>query len=167
MALGAYNLLRRVKGDRPHRWIGRVWVVAMYWTILSSFAIQELRPGRFSWIHGLSVFTFVTLSIGLWGALTGRIEVHKQFMTGSYLGLLGAFAGAVAVPSRDIPRWTLHEPAGLALGLTVCLLTAGAVVLAASLGRTEARGARRPRQPNRPGWRRGRDGGSGPAGRTA
>jgi len=39
----------------------------MYWTIISSFFIQQLRPGHFSWIHGLSVFTFVTLSMGLCG----------------------------------------------------------------------------------------------------
>ena len=135
MALGAYNLIRRRRGDRPHRWIGRVWTAAMYWTILSSFAVQELRPGRFSWIHGLSVFTFVTLSIGLWGALTHRIDVHRRFMTGSYLGLLGAFAGAVAVPQRQIPQWTLHQPAGLALGLGVCLLTAAAVIVAATMDR--------------------------------
>lgn len=137
MALGAYNWIRRTRGDRSHRWIGRVWTGAMYWTILSSFAIQELRPGRFSWIHGLSVLTFVTLSIGLWAAVTHRVEVHRRFMTGSYLGLLGAFAGAVAVPQRQIPQWTLHQPAGLALGLTVCLLTAAAVVVAAGTGRRE------------------------------
>jgi uncharacterized membrane protein len=138
MALGAYNLVRRVKGDRAHRWIGRVWTGAMYWTIFSSFFIQQLRPGRFSWIHGLSVFTLVTLSIGLWGALTHRVQVHRNFMTGSYFGLLGAFVGAVVVPQRKIPQWTLHQPAGLALGFTVCLLIAVAVVVAARAGRAEA-----------------------------
>jgi uncharacterized membrane protein len=131
MFLGAYNLVRRPRGDRAHRLIGRVWAVAMYWTVLSSFFIQELRPGRFSWIHGLSVFTFCTLSIGLWAALTGRVKVHRQFMTGSYFGLLGAFAGAVVVPARTIPQWTIHEPGGLALGFAVCLLGAAAVVVAA------------------------------------
>ncbi len=96
LVLGAYNLIHRPKGDRRHRLIGRVWVVAMYWTVLSSFAIRELRPGHFSWIHGLSLFTFVTLSIGLWAALTHRVRLHRQFITGSYLGLVGAFIGAVA-----------------------------------------------------------------------
>lgn len=138
LALGAYTIVRRRKGDRPHRWIGQVWTVAMYWTIPSSFAIQELRPGHFSWIHGLSVFTFGTLSTGLWAGLTHRVDVHRRFMTGSYLGLLGAFAGAVAVPQRQIPQWTLHEPAGLALGLAVCLLTAAAVIAGATMGRRPA-----------------------------
>jgi uncharacterized membrane protein len=128
MALGAYNLVRAAKGDRTHRWVGWVWVAAMYWTVLSSFVIKELRPGHFSWIHGLSVFTFGTLSIGVWAAVTGRVQVHRNFMTGSYFGLIGAFIGAVAVPSRRIPQWFLHQPAGLALGAALSLAVAGAVI---------------------------------------
>jgi uncharacterized membrane protein len=130
MTLGAYNLMRHAKGDRAHRLAGRVWVAAMYWVIVSSFFIQRLRPGHFSWIHGLSVFTFCTLSMGLWAAVTHRIETHKRFMTGSYFGLLGAFVGAVVVPARDIPQWTLHEPAGLAAGAVVSLAVAGAIIWA-------------------------------------
>jgi uncharacterized membrane protein len=135
LALGAYQLLRRAKGDRPHRWVGRVWVVAMYWTVLSSFVIRRLRPGHFSWIHGLSIFTFGTLSIALWGAYTHRVQVHRNFMVGSYFGLVGAFIGAVVVPSRLVPQWAMHRPLGLALGAAVCLVLAGAVVLAVNLGR--------------------------------
>jgi uncharacterized membrane protein len=135
LALGAYNLIRRTKGDRPHRWAGRVWVVAMYWTVLSSFVIKELRPGHFSWIHGLSVFTFVTLSIGLWGAVTHRVQVHRNFMTGSYFGLVGAFVGAVVVPARRIPQWAVHQPLGLALGAAISLAVAAAVIVAVNLGR--------------------------------
>ncbi|HET7328131.1 MAG TPA: DUF2306 domain-containing protein, partial [Nocardioidaceae bacterium] len=110
LLLGAVNLLRRTKGDRPHRMIGRVWVVSMYWTVLSSFFIRELDPGGFSWIHGLSVFTFVTLTIGLWAAMTGRIQTHRGFMRGSYLGAVGAFVGATVVPQRDIPQLAVDHP---------------------------------------------------------
>jgi uncharacterized membrane protein len=128
LALGAYNLVRRPKGDRRHRWVGRVWVVAMYWTVLSSFVIKELKPGHFSWIHGLSLFTFGTLSIGLWGAFTHRIQVHRNFMTGSYFGLVGALIGAVVVPQRRIPQWFLHDPVGLAAGALISLAVAGAII---------------------------------------
>jgi uncharacterized membrane protein len=130
LVLGAYNVIRRPKGDRRHRWIGRVWVVAMYWTVLSSFAIQKLRPGHFSWIHGLSLFTFVTLSIGLWAALTHRVRLHRQFITGSYLGLVGAFTGAVAVPVRDIPQWLVHEPLKLAVGALISIGLAVTIIVA-------------------------------------
>jgi len=110
LLLGAVNLVRTPKGDRAHRIIGRVWVVSLYWTVLSSFFIRELNPGRLSWIHGLSVFTFVTLTIGLWAAMTGRVKTHRGFMRGSYLGTVGAFIGAVAVPQRDVPQLAIHHP---------------------------------------------------------
>lgn len=110
LLLGAVNLVRKPTGDQPHRIIGRVWVVSMYWTILSSFFIHEINPGGFSWIHGLSVFTFVTLTIGLWAAMTGRIGTHRGFMRGSYLGTVGAFVGATVVPQRDIPQLAVHHP---------------------------------------------------------
>jgi uncharacterized membrane protein len=130
LLLGAYNLRHRPKGDRTHRLVGRVWVVAMYWTVLSSFWIKELHPGHFSWIHGLSVFTFCTLTIGLWAARTGRIEHHRGFMTGSYFGLLGAFAGAVTVPVRRIPQLAVHHPVALAAASALCVLAAAAIVRA-------------------------------------
>jgi uncharacterized membrane protein len=133
LLLGAFNLLRRTRGDRLHKTAGRVWVGAMYGSIVSSFFIRALNPGHFSWIHGLSVFTFGTLSIGLWAALTGRVETHRRFMTGSYLGLLGAFVGAVVVPVRDIPQWIIHRPAELALGFLGCVVVAGLVIRAGSV----------------------------------
>jgi len=128
LLLGGYNLRRRSKGDRTHRLVGRVWVVVMYWTVLSSFAIQRLRPGHFTWIHGLSVFTFLTLTVGLVAAWRHRVDLHRRFMTGSYLGLLGAFLGAVAVPVRDIPQWAVHHPAALTVAAAGCLLAAATVV---------------------------------------
>ena len=60
-------------------------------------------------------------------------------MTGSYFGLLGAFVGAVVVPVRKIPQWTIHEPGGLALGFVVCVACAAAVILAARPARVAER----------------------------
>jgi uncharacterized membrane protein len=129
LTLGAYQLFRRVKGDRRHRLLGRIWAGAMYWVIISSFFIKELNHGRFSWIHGLSIFTFVTLSIGLWAALTGRTRVHRGMMTGTYFGLLGAFIGAVVVPVRHIPQWAMHQPLMLALGALASIGAAVAIIV--------------------------------------
>ncbi|HEX6499618.1 MAG TPA: DUF2306 domain-containing protein [Micromonosporaceae bacterium] len=129
LVLGAYNLWHRPKGDRTHRWVGRIWVVAMYWTVLSSFTITRLRPGHFSWIHALSVFTFGTLTVGLWAALTHRVRLHRQFIRGSYLGLAGAFVAAVAVPARQIPQWVVHQPLRLSVAAAGCVLVALAVIV--------------------------------------
>lgn len=128
LTLGAYNLRRRVKGDFTHKMVGRVWVVSMYWTVLSSFFIKEIDPGHFSWIHGLSLFTFVTLTIGLWAAMTGHVEQHRSYMRGSYFGLVGAFVGAIAVPQRDIPQLAQHHPLVLAAAVAGVLLVTAAIV---------------------------------------
>ena len=130
LLLGAVNLVRQPQGDRPHRIIGRVWVVSMYGTILSSFFIRELNPGGFSWIHGLSVFTFATMTIGLWAAMTGRIQRHRGFMRGSYFGTVGAFVGATVVPQRAIPQLAVHHPLLLSVAaLGVSALAWGIVAL--------------------------------------
>jgi uncharacterized membrane protein len=128
LVLGGYNLRRKPKGDLVHRRIGVIWLVCMYWVVLSSFAIKQLRPGHFSWIHGLSVFTFCTLTIGLWARFTGRGRTHGRFMAGSYFGLLGAFVGAVSVPVRLIPQWTVYHPVPLSLAALGCLLTATGLI---------------------------------------
>src|SRR3954468_7481105 len=100
----------------------------MYWTVSSSFFIREINPGRFSWIHGLSVFTFATLSIGLWAAMTGRIQTHRVFMRGSYVGTVGAFVGATVVPQRDIPQLAVNHPMLLSAAALAMTALDGAVV---------------------------------------
>jgi|SRR5581483_2380521 len=91
-------------------------------------SIRELNHGRFSWIHGLSVFTFFTLTIALWAALTHRVQIHRGFVTGSYFGLVGAFVGAVVVPVRYIPQQIAHRPAEVALALFGCVIVALALI---------------------------------------
>jgi hypothetical protein len=44
---------------------------------------------------------------------------HRRFIAGSYLGLVGAFVGAVPVPTRDIPQLAMHRPFELALAVWV------------------------------------------------
>jgi len=124
LVLGAANLLRRRRGDRPHRVIGRAWLGFMYFTATSSFWIQQLRPGSFSWIHALSAFTIVTLSLGWWNARRGRIRAHAGNMIGTYAGLWGAFIGVVAVPSRLVPQAFQSNWWGMGL-LTLGLVAAG------------------------------------------
>lgn len=90
MILVPVMLLRR-KGDRLHKLIGRIWVLAMGLTALSSFAITEIRiVGPFSPIHGLSILTLYSLVAAILTARQGRIEAHKGHMLGAMTGLVGA-----------------------------------------------------------------------------
>jgi uncharacterized membrane protein len=137
LVLGGANVLRRRRGDRPHRAIGRAWLVLMYFTALSSFWIQQLRPGHFSWIHALSAFTIVTLSLGLWNARRGRVRAHAGNMIGTYAGLWGALVGVAVVPSRLVPQ--SFQSSWLALtGLTLRVVGVGLALVGAvvrALGR--------------------------------
>ncbi len=77
LLLGAYQLLRRVKGDRRHRVAGWVWVLAMTYVATSSFGIRELAGGRFSLLHALSVVTLVSLVLGILAARRGDVRRHR------------------------------------------------------------------------------------------
>lgn len=108
LLLGAFQLLRPKKGDRFHRMVGRTWVVCMYTVCVSSFFIQGVADG-FSWLHGLSLFTTLTVSLGLYSAIKGNIAAHKANMIGSYFGSVGAFVGVIAVPTRRIPQLATQQ----------------------------------------------------------
>ncbi len=100
LVLGAVQLARH-KGTPPHRWRGRIWVAVMVAAAGSSFGIQALTQGHgFSYIHILSVWTLVALTVAIVAIRRGNVRMHRGFMIGSYLGLLGAGIGAVAVPGR-------------------------------------------------------------------
>jgi len=61
-------------------------------------------PGRFSFIHLISVFVLVMLPVAVWQARTGRISGHRRSMQGIFLGGL-VIAGALTfVPPRIMGR---------------------------------------------------------------
>lgn len=126
------------KGNLFHRRLGMVWMGAMYWTVLSSFWVKQLRPGHFSWIHGLSVWTFFSLTMALWAAKTGRRQLHQQWVVGSYLGLLGAGIAAMAFPVRLAPQLLVHHPLVFAAAV---LAVAGVTATVVGLAKRPARRA--------------------------
>ncbi|MCC9174554.1 DUF2306 domain-containing protein [Arthrobacter sp. zg-Y179] len=107
LAIGPINILRR-RRDRTHRILGYTWAGAMYYVCGCSFWI--VSDGHFSWLHGLSAFTIVTVSLGILAAVRRNIKWHRMNMIGSYFGLLAAFVFATIVPSRNIPRLLASDP---------------------------------------------------------
>lgn len=132
---GAIQLLRR-KGDRPHRILGRIWISTMAVALVTSFGILTIS-GTFGVLHALSLFTASTITIGVIQARRGRIRSHRAFMIGSYLGLLGAFVGVLAVPTRRIPELAVHEPWLLALFVAVVVASTAMTVVGVVRFRTE------------------------------
>ena len=135
VGLGGYALLRRRKGDTVHRLVDWSWVAGMTFVATSSFAIRDLRDGRLSLLHVLSLFTLTALALGIRAARRHDVQAHRGNMLGSYLGLLGALAGAVAVPDRLVPTFVVTQPAQAlgalaALALTWVIVVGGAHVWA-------------------------------------
>lgn len=124
LAIGPVQILRR-RRDRVHRTMGYLWVTAMYYVCFSSFWI--VSDGHFSWLHGLSAFTIVTVTLGLVSAVRRNIPAHRGNMIGSYIGIAVAFGFAVGVPGRSIPRLLLADPGTAVFVAALVMLTVGAV----------------------------------------
>lgn len=101
-ALGIANLAAR-KGTPRHRVVGRAWIGLMAATAISSFWIQELNPGSYSWIHGLSIWTLALLPLAVLAIRHGRVRTHRNIVIGLMAGLLIAGAFAMA-PGRFMGR---------------------------------------------------------------
>lgn len=96
IVLGA-AMFARPKGTPSHRLLGRIWVASMAATAFGSFWIQS--SGQFSWIHLLSTWTLFGLVMAVRNARLGKIQAHRGWMIGLYMGL--AIAGAFTLlPSR-------------------------------------------------------------------
>lgn len=128
LLLGAWQLFVSRKGTRAHRLAGRVWVTSMLFVAISSFWITEIREGRFSFLHVLSVVTIVTVSLGMLAAVRGDIESHRGNMTGSWIGLTFAFAFAIAIPQRAVPTFVVTEPLGAGFAFAAVVTTTWLVV---------------------------------------
>lgn len=98
LLLGAAVLFLQ-KGTALHKACGRAWAALMLGTAISSFWIT--RNGSFSWIHLLSVWVLVSLSLAVLFIRRGNVRAHRGFMVGTYLGLAGAGIGALA-PGRTL-----------------------------------------------------------------
>lgn len=98
--LGAYILLNR-KGTPVHRLLGKIWMVLMVITSLSSFFIHELDLFYgFSPIHLLSIVVLV----GAWRAISAarahNIRAHKASVIGMYFGGIVGAGLFTLIPGR-------------------------------------------------------------------
>ena len=96
-------LLAGVKGDRLHRTLGWLWVLAMATTAVSSFFIHQINPGGpagLSLIHLLSGWTVVGLPMAVYAARRHRVADHRRAMTGMFVGGLIVAGLLTFLPGR-------------------------------------------------------------------
>ena len=81
-------LLAGIKGNRLHRTLGWVWVVAMATVAISSFFVRELNGGALSLVHLLSGWTVIILPMAVYAARRHEVVKHRGRMTGLFVGAL-------------------------------------------------------------------------------
>ena len=119
--LGPIQIIRRTK-DRKHRFIGRSWVILMYFVCTSGMFIYSLT-GSFTIFHALAIWTFISTTLGVIAIRRGNIRRHIGMMVGSYLGALTAGIFAAVVPGREIPQLAVSDP-GLLWSLIAVIIVA-------------------------------------------
>ena len=115
--LGSVLLVMR-KGHNMHRLMGWTWVLCMAAVAGISFAIH--RPDGYSWIHGLSVFTLVSLFIGQDGAATGQPIWRRLALPWFITAFLGVVAlnSLVSLPAEATKACLTGSKALLLLAVT-------------------------------------------------
>ncbi|MEO9459352.1 MAG: DUF2306 domain-containing protein [Lentilitoribacter sp.] len=80
------------KGTKLHKRVGKVWVIALLITAVSSFWLHGIKlVGPFSPIHLLSILTIYSVIRGVQHARAGQIGQHQNTMKGLfYYALIGA-----------------------------------------------------------------------------
>lgn len=120
IALGAFNLIRKIKGDPIHKFVGRTWSALMLITSVSAFFIGGYNDLTSVLLHALAAWTIISIVSGVYFAKKGNIAAHRGFMTGSYFGLIGALIGVLVVPTRRIPTWFDAYP--IAMSCIACFI---------------------------------------------
>jgi uncharacterized membrane protein len=115
--LGAH-LLAWPKGTPRHRLLGKIWMVLMVVTALSSFFIHQINlVYGFSPIHLLSVLVLA----GSWRAVLAArrhdIRTHRRIVSGMYFGGIVVSGLATLLPGRLMHAVTFSGNSWLALAL--------------------------------------------------
>ena len=135
LAAGFTIALRR-KGTRAHKWLGRLYAVAMLALCLSSFALPATvgpRWGGFGVFHAIAVAGVVYLALGvapvLWrGSVRGWYARHLYFTLWSFVGLLMATLSHVYYPIA-VALMDVGLGMGAAGGVTALLVWGVPVVI--------------------------------------
>jgi len=85
-AVGVVLLSGLPKGTRTHKQLGWAWVITMFSTAVSSFFLIGLNGGHFSWIHGLSAWTVISLPFAVYAARRHDVKKHSNTMRGMFFG---------------------------------------------------------------------------------
>jgi uncharacterized membrane protein len=104
LVLTPIQLLRRRAGT-AHRWLGWTWAISLFATAALSFGIHASGPGRFSFIHILSVVTVVAVPLMVLAAMRRDFARHRRGVRGLVTGALLVAGYFTLIPGRMLGEW--------------------------------------------------------------
>lgn len=139
-------VIAQVKGTKKHRYIGRLYVVSMLLLCATSFGLFNLFGG-FGVFHFAALVSLTCIAGGM-GAVFFRKKIsdwlvwHYQFMSWSFLGLLGATSNEAFVHVAPLAKLA-HQYQYVPLVALVILFAVGGVYINMSMSRLVANKYRR------------------------
>ena len=128
IVLGTFQVFRMVRGDRLHKAVGRTWGALMLFISITGLFIGGYHDGLGIFLHGLAIWTIISICCGVYFARKGDIRKHRGFMIGTYCGLLGAFIGVISVSTRRVPSYFHAYPLMMTL-ITIAIIAASGFVI--------------------------------------
>lgn len=128
LVIGAFQILRPKRGDPIHKLTGRIWVGLMLYVSIFSFAFGGYTDGIDIFLRCLALWTVFCTVLATWCARHGKIAVHRGFMVGTYLGLVGAFIAVVAIRTRRVPSWFAAHPLEMSLVALAIIAVSGMTI---------------------------------------
>lgn len=102
-------LLAMPKGTRPHKALGRGYLVLMIGTgIITLFMPAHVGPtayGHFGFIHAFSVLTLYSAPAAYMAARRGDVRTHRSNMISLYVGGILIAGGFAFAPGRLLHTW--------------------------------------------------------------
>ncbi len=114
LLLGSFILLRR-KGTFGHRSWGWAWVVLMGTAAGTSVFVGSTLPNLYgvSPIHALTVLVLFGLPRAIWHVRNGRVQGHRQWMRGMFIGGCVVAGLFTLMPDRMLGKLLWQQGLGL------------------------------------------------------
>lgn len=102
--LGAYVLLVK-KGGPRHKLLGYIWLSLMLVTACATVFIRHINPGSFSFVHLLTLLTFIAVPQSVLAARRRDFTAHRRHMLNFYVGALLIAGVFTFLPGRTMWQW--------------------------------------------------------------
>jgi uncharacterized membrane protein len=109
--LGTWLIFFSKKGSPIHRTLGKIYLVLMTITAITTIFVRQLNPGHLSWLHLFIPLTAWGVFNALWSIRRRDFKSHQRSMLGLYLGGLLIAGGLTFLPGRVMHRLFFGDPA--------------------------------------------------------